>query len=204
MTDDLRATYEQRRQECLVPCAAALEELLRRYLVGIGHVDRVGARAKGTDRFMQKAGKHGDDGSLKYTSPLSEIQDQIGARVVVFYASDVDIVSGVVGTYFSRIEERALIPESESEFGYVGKHFVLALPTDVVPEGKAGDAPRFFELQVKTLFQHAWSEASHDLAYKPPQPLTSDQKRRMAFTAAQAWGADRIFRELVEELNESR
>ena len=33
--------------------------------------------------------------------------------------------------------------------------------------------PRFFELQVKTLFQHAWSEASHDIAYKPDVPLSS-------------------------------
>jgi putative GTP pyrophosphokinase len=48
--------------------------------------------------------------------------------------------------------------------------------------------PQFFELQVETLFQRAWSE--HDLGYKPgATPLTSEAKRRLAFTSAQAWGA---------------
>jgi len=53
---------------------------------------------------------------------------------------------------------------------------------------------------VKTLFQHAWSEAGHDLAYKPATPLSSLQKRQLAFTAAQAWGADQIFDALSREL----
>ena len=28
------------------------------------------------------------------------------------------------------------------------------------------------------------------------KPLTPDEKRQLAFTAAQAWGADRVFEEL--------
>lgn len=60
-----------------------------------------------------------------------------------------------------------------------------------------GMIPRVFELQVKTLFEHAWSEAEHDLGYKPgEQPLTPDQTHRLAYTSAQAWGADRMFDEL--------
>jgi putative GTP pyrophosphokinase len=57
--------------------------------------------------------------------------------------------------------------------------------------------PDFFELQIKTLFQHAWSEADHDLGYKPGStPLNSEEKRKLAYTSAQAWGADHMFDEL--------
>jgi len=78
---------------------------------------------------------------------------------------------------------------------------VLALPAGAVPAGIATDsAPPFFELQIKTLWQHAWSESEHDLGYKPPEALSIDQKRRLAFTSAQAWAADRMFGELFSEL----
>jgi hypothetical protein len=35
---------------------------------------------------------------------------------------------------------------------------------------------------------------------KPMVQLSSDQKRKIAFTAAQAWGADKMFEELFREL----
>jgi putative GTP pyrophosphokinase len=75
------------------------------------------------------------------------------------------------------------------------------VPSDAVdPSIDKSLVPRFFELQVKTLFQHAWSEANHDLGYNSGlTPLTSDEKRRLAFTSAQAWGADRVFDELFKE-----
>ena len=60
--------------------------------------------------------------------------------------------------------------------------------------------PEFFELQVKTLFQHAWAEANHDLGYKPEgKELDQESKRLLAYASAQAWGADRVFDELFQE-----
>jgi ppGpp synthetase/RelA/SpoT-type nucleotidyltranferase len=161
-------------------------------------IDRISARAKSIDRFLQKAGKE-EHGTLKYTNPLAEIQDQIGARVVTFYPSDVTRIAQEITRYFRAIENKVLVPDSEKEFGYEGQHFILALPTDVLV-GRSSTEPSFFELQIKTLFQHAWSEAEHDLGYKPSIALSSLQKRKMAFTAAQAWGADQIFDQLFAEL----
>jgi len=85
--------------------------------------------------------------------------------------------------------------------GHEGRHYILFIPADV-KDASANDEdfPTFFELQIKTLFQHAWGEADHDLIYRPSGDLTPDQRRRVAFTAAQAWGADRIFEELAQEL----
>ena len=196
-TEDLRATYTRRYWEALAPSAAELELLLRSQVEGIPRIDRIAARAKSPDRFLTKAEKKNSDGSNKYSAPLYQIQDQIGARIVVFYASDVPIVAKKVEEYYTHIERRTVVPDDNWTFGYTGVHYILSLPTEAVPATVPLDqAPSFFELQIKTLWQHAWSEANHDLGYKSAAGLSPDQQRRHAFTAAQAWGADRIFDEL--------
>ncbi len=163
-------------------------------------IDRISARAKDVDRFLKKATSQ-IEGRPKYSEPLNQIQDQIGARIVVFYKSDVDRIDAFVKRYFTAIEYRRVVPDSESEFGYFGHHLVLVLPSDTVEEDMdKALIPDFFELQIKTLFQHAWSEADQDLAYKPgDKPLTGEQKRLVAFTSAQAWGADHMFERLFQE-----
>ena len=200
MIDDIESAYRLRYDRVLVPLAARLEQHLREQLRPVRRVDRVAARAKSVDRFVAKAKKRNGEG-FKYTQPLSQIQDQIGARIIVFYLQDVDIVSAIVDEYYRKIERLDIVPDSESEFGYFGKHFVLFLPSDLFDANlPADDAPKFFELQIKTLYQHAWAEANHDLAYKPTCELTTDQKRKIAFTAAQSWGADQIFNQLLAEI----
>ncbi len=201
---DFQTIYPEHRAKILVPLATRLQEYVEQCLKGVSRIDRVSARAKAVERFVQKALKAKADGTPKYSDPLSQIQDQIGVRIVTFYVSDVDRVSKIVETYLRPVEKQAILPESDSEFGYVGKHYILFVPTDLfdasIPRDKA---PTFFELQIKTLFQHAWSEAEHDVGYKPTEALGRDQKRRIAFTAAQAWGADHIFNELFVEIEEA-
>ncbi|MDO6421552.1 GTP pyrophosphokinase [Saccharophagus degradans] len=198
---DIGAEYKQRWEQYLKPIANKLQEKLLDELKDVPRVDRVSARAKDPTRFMNKSQKS-EGGRPKYNDPLVQIQDQIGARVIVFYVDDVIVVEKAIEDYYRHIEKKDLVPESDSEFGYVGKHYVLKLPEDVIEdEDDKTKIPKFFELQIKTLFQHAWSEANHDLGYKPDQELTSHHRRKLAFTAAQAWGADQIFSELLRDLD---
>lgn len=200
--EELRAEYEFRHQTLLLPLAERLSNHLLDNLQDMPRIDRVAARAKSPDRFLAKAAKAREGGGLKYSHPFEQIQDLVGARIIVFYARDVQAVAETIERYYRHIENKDLIPESEAEFGYFGKHFILSMPADVIDHDTDRDKiPNFFELQIKTLFQHAWSEANHDLAYKPDEPLTPLQKRQVAFTAAQAWGADQIFAQLHSELN---
>src|SRR5690606_10068120 len=157
---------------------------------------RIYARAKDVSSFLLKADQV-ENGQPKYADPLNEIQDQIGARIIVFFLRDVEIVSQEVLRFYRPIEEREVIPETESEFGYFGRHYILRIPNEVRGDSPA---PKFFELQVKTLFQHSWAQANHDLGYKARSELEKIHKRKLAFTAAQAWGADQIFDELYGEL----
>lgn len=197
----IETEYKERWEIHLKSIASKLQSRLIDELKDVPRVDRVSARAKDPSRFLKKAEKE-ENGNPKYSNPLAQIQDQIGARVIVFYLSDVALVEKEIEDYYRPIEKQDLVPESDSEFGYVGKHYVLLLPEDVIDDDvDRKKIPKFFELQIKTLFQHAWSEANHDLGYKPGQKLTSHQKRKLAFTAAQAWGADQIFHELQSDLS---
>ncbi|PPD12461.1 hypothetical protein [Methylophilus sp.] len=200
----LREEYLIRYESILKPLAIRISHQLQDHLNGVEHIDRVSSRAKGAESFITKALK-ASDGERKYERPFEQIQDIVAARVIVFYKQDVDVVEEIVKRYYMSIEARDLIPENEKEFGYVGKHFILAIPKDLYEDDSdLSKTPVFFELQIKTLFQHAWSEASHDLAYKQDVELTSLQKRMVAFTAAQSWGADLQFAQLYSELNSSQ
>jgi ppGpp synthetase/RelA/SpoT-type nucleotidyltranferase len=202
--DVVKKQYQHRHDDLLVPLAAELERYLKKLCADIPHVDRIGARAKGVDRFIEKAAKRDKKGKPKYSDPLNQIQDQVGARITVLYLSDLDTVTREVERYFRHIERKSIVPDSEKEFGYIGKHYILFLPRDLSLCARATKlGVTFFELQVKTVFQHAWSEAEHDVGYKPMQEVTPDQKRMIAFTAAQAWGADQMFAQLQRELSQS-
>lgn len=193
----LDAEYAERFEKVLQPLSVALEDHLRDLLKGVERIDRIQARAKSITRFLDKAGKT-ESGKPKYSNPLHQIQDQVGARVICFYLDDVERISTHLEAYLKGVEKRNVVPESDSEFGYFGKHYVQFIPSDVINSSwDKKMVPDFFELQIKTLFQHAWSEADHDLGYKPGMfELSSDQKRKIAFTSAQAWGADQLFNEL--------
>lgn len=199
---DLDKIYNDRYKTELVPACGQLDDIIRDHLDTIEHVDSISVRAKSPDRFLAKATKLLENGKEKYPNPLGQIQDQIGARIVVFYKSDVEIVSEILGSYFRPIEAQTLEPDSLDAFGYMGRHFVFSLPVDIaMPENGC----QLFELQVKTLFQHAWAEASHDIAYKQlSRKLANSERRLIAFAAAQAWGADNAFSEISEEISRSK
>jgi putative GTP pyrophosphokinase len=200
----LEETYRQRYDKVLKPLSIALCAHVSDYFKDEPRIDRITARAKDVKSFVTKA-ENQVSGKAKYTEPLSQIQDQLGVRIITFFRSDVERLDVIVKRYFRAIEYKDRVPDSEWEFGYFGRHYVLLLPSDVVDDGMDTEmVPGFFELQIKTLFQHAWSEAEHDLGYKPGvKPLTPDETRRLAFTSAQAWGADHIFDELFRERQES-
>lgn len=195
----LRDQYDTRLINYLIPIAQGLENFFKEKLQDkLVRVDRISARAKSTDRFIEKAEKK-LDGKPKYKDPLNEILDQVGVRIVTYYAQDVEIAASIIKKYLNAIEQKQLEPERDEQFGYIGKHFILPIPSEALGDLEEDEAPEHFELQIKTLFQHAWAEVNHDIAYKPKHgPLDREHARLVAYAAAQAWGADRIFAEIAD------
>lgn len=188
----------QARLPTLKQVATAIQETLEELLVGVPRIDRITTRVKTVDSFADKAKKIDHDSETpKYQYPLEEIQDQIGARIVVFYRSDVE---PTIQRALSEFQEFENLPKEHlaHSFGYEAHHLVCLIPRDIRANHNAPIT--FFELQISTLFQYAWNQAEHDLGYKSRGTLNYEDQRRMAWAAAQAWGADLIFEELRKKL----
>ena len=166
------------------------------------HVDRVYFRAKESTSFVGKVRKREVDvaaGVLKddvpvtaYANPLTQIEDQVAGRVLVFFLHDVKPVVEILEDAFHRVEMQDRAPQKDAEFGYESTHLICAIPDELRPPGWLDETwmPQTFELQVRTLFSHAWAEPQHDLGYKAAGDLTRKQRRHLAWIAASAWGAD--------------
>jgi ppGpp synthetase/RelA/SpoT-type nucleotidyltranferase len=168
------------------------------------HIDRITFRVKSVRSFVEKAASTTPSGPL-YANPLKEIEDQIGGRVVVFFDHDIPMVIERVLRAFNVVEEKHKRPASPKEFGYEGEHLICIIPADV--RGREWETesvlPEVFEIQVRTVFQHAWAAPEHELGYKPDTSRTPEQQRLLAWIAASAWGADRQFETLWREASEA-
>jgi putative GTP pyrophosphokinase len=192
MADSIQTAYAA-RIPLLTQLAKALEEETTSALKGIPRIDRISFRVKGTKSFVDKATDPTND--PQYRNPLVEIEDQVAGRIIVFFVSDLPgILDRLRGT-FGNVERKHARPAKDQEFGYESHHLICLIPPHLVPDGWRGivDAPTTFELQVRTLFMHAYAEPQHDIGYKSAADLPSDIRRELAWIAASAWGADQAF-----------
>jgi putative GTP pyrophosphokinase len=182
--------------------AAHLDEATRQALRSVPHIDRIGFRAKDSTSFAHKALKKNKDGSPRYARPLEDVEDQAAGRVLVFFRRDIAAVEATLLKTFNRVEQVRKAPENWSSFAYESVHFVFIIPPTAYPRGweKLAHPPTTFEMQVRTLFMHAWAEPQHDIMYKAKSELSDENKRRIAWAASNAWGGDAIFEQVLDAI----
>jgi putative GTP pyrophosphokinase len=188
----LRSAYAA-RGPLLKELADRLDDATRAALDGVAHIDRICFRVKEPGSFVKKAK------SAKYTSPLAEVEDQVAGRVITFFRDDIPVVRRRLTDWFGDVEHVVKEPAGPTEFGYESDHYVFVITEHLKPEGwqDLSEMPTTFELQVRTLFMHAWAEPQHDLGYKADTSLDRETARELAWVAASAWGADRTLNEIA-------
>lgn len=136
----------------------------------------IGHRVKEERSLAGKLEKKGD----RYNT-LEDITDILGARVVCFMADEIDLIGKKVEETFvidweNSSDKRALI--KEDAFGYLSLHYICSLPFgDKWPDEICG---KKFEIQIRTILQHAWSVIQHDIGYKSDFGVPRDIKRQFA------------------------
>ena len=134
--------------------------------------------------------------SGKYHS-LSDITDILGVRVITFYIDDVDKVASAVDRLFDIDWENSVdkrkIHEIDS-FGYLSLHYICSVP----------DFPYRFEIQMRTLLQHAWANMSHDTGYKSGVEIPRLYLRNMSRLSGMLELVDDEFSKIRSELADYR
>jgi len=172
-------------------------------LAGLGNVDRIYFRTKTVASFVDKATARTEAGEWKYQHPFEEIEDQVAGRILVFYRADVEMVLNTLKGKLRQAEQVHHRPSSAKEFDYETTHLVCLITSDLKPRGwsKISEPPETFELQIRTLAQHAWSEPQHAF-YKRGSGLPDESLRKLYWAAASAWGMDSIWEELRQDLEQ--
>lgn len=141
-------------------------------------------RVKDHQSLEQKLKRRKADGSLKYAAGLSEIDDVIGVRVITFLQLDVERAIRALKNSFEVIGHvnKTAEQREKGEFGYSGQHLVLRIGETNAPNGCRDHVGERFEVQFRTILQHAWAEFEHDIRYKSAGPVPPEVNR--AFTLA--------------------
>lgn len=158
-------------------------------------------RVKDIDSAMKKMRSHPD----KYTS-IDELTDLLGVRVITYFEDDVDRVAKVLSDQFGIDQENSVDKRKDlgaDRFGYMSLHFIAALSSQrlAMIEYQRFSGMRF-ELQIRSILQHAWAEIEHDLGYKAEGALPVVTRRRFSRLASLFELADDEFVRLRNELGE--
>ncbi|APT93663.1 GTP pyrophosphokinase [Corynebacterium phocae] len=160
--------------------------------------DRVATRVKGWPSLKAKAKKK-KDGRLMYPHPWEDINDLVGARITVYHSTVIPTVIEVLSQSFDivRSVDKAAETRISGGFGY-GSHHLVCQVTREVEELAEYEGLRF-EIQLRTVLQHAWAEFEHDIRYKQgPKPPTPQVDRLFTLAAGLIELADQQFDDIAK------
>ena len=139
--------------EILVP------ELLSRHDIPVHSIE---ARTKEREKFEEKINVP----ESRYAA-LGDITDISGVRIITYFLNDVDRASEIIKNEFEIDWENSVDKGAQlapDRFGYLSRHYVAKLPESrlrLTEYKQFGDCK--FEVQIRTILQHAWAEIEHDL-----------------------------------------
>lgn len=135
------------------------------------------ARTKDAASFREKIVRS----SKSYTSPLDELTDLTGLRIITYYQDDAALIGELIKSEFvvdgSNSVEHSPV---DAEFGYRSAHYVVRLSDSRAQLVEwAGLAGLRAEIQVRTVLQHAWAAISHKLQYKRENDVPTPLRRKL-------------------------
>jgi ppGpp synthetase/RelA/SpoT-type nucleotidyltranferase len=156
-------------------------------------------RVKKIDEALKKISRK------QYQEPKLQLTDLSGIRVVTFLEAQVVSINKLIRDLFE-VDDKNSLDRTEvlglDRLGYRSTHFVCTLGDQraALPEyDELGDLK--FEIQIRTVLQHAWAELAHDRSFKFAVALPTKIERKLNLYSGMLEIVDAAFDEISKEID---
>ncbi|MDP9559033.1 UNVERIFIED_ORG: ppGpp synthetase/RelA/SpoT-type nucleotidyltransferase [Rhizobium nepotum] len=140
----------------------------------------------------------------KYRDPLQSMTDLVGIRVIVYFEHQIKDIEKLLRDNIEVDENNSHDKNTElgnDRIGYRSLHLTGRINSHRAQLKEYKNiADQRFEIQIRTVLQHAWAELAHDRAYKLSGGLPQKIQREVNLYAGLLEIADKSFSDIVRKV----
>jgi ppGpp synthetase/RelA/SpoT-type nucleotidyltranferase len=127
----------------------------------------------------------------------NDLRDKLGVRIICPFLFDLDIVDTFLKEHFViKKEEKKKDKIDFNKLDYQSNHYDVSVKNELIDF----DSEFIFEIQVRTMNQHAWANSAHILYYKQDIELPDEMKHKIYRLLSLYELADEEFQKVNEYL----
>lgn len=187
--EEIVSQYKKTREKYLELDKIIIEKIM--HIIQVEHlfVMDVAHRVKEVEslkgKLLRKQGKY---------NSLSQITDLCGVRIICYFVDTVEQIAKELERVFDVDYENSIDKSANlqaTQFGYLSIHYICSLKKEEQYPQELTDVR--FEIQMRTVLQHAWAEIEHDLGYKSEFGVPREIRREFSRIAGLLEVADEQF-----------
>ena len=199
-SDKLKKDYDSKKDSAGRFCSALVEQI--KGLIFSEHISLavpIESRVKSWSSICGKIER-----SNLELEDIFQLNDLVGIRLILLFKRDLDRCRKSIEENLEIIEKEDTASRlDESQFGYQSYHYVIKFPKLWLSLPTFSDFSEYkAEIQIRTIAQHIWAAASHNLQYKHEDNVPKTVRRSIYRVSALLETVDLEFERVLSEREE--